>query len=82
MRRLEAPHNMQVRPVFTQVDTGFLYGDSVVCGQTCRSDARSAAAGSRGFSPDGLFSLSAPCEPEKRMKSEYIYSDITRKSGK
>jgi len=51
-RELEVPHNMQVRPVFTQVDTGFLYGDSVVCGQTCRSDARSAAAGARGFSPD------------------------------
>jgi len=42
---------MQVRPVFTQVSAGFLYGDSVVCGETCRSDARSAAASARGFSP-------------------------------
>ena len=81
-RGLEVPHNMQVRPVFTQVDTGFLYGNSVVCGQTCRSSARSVVASARGFSPDGSFSLSAPCEPEKRIMSELIYSDMMRKTGK
>ena len=42
---------MQVKPVFTQVDTGFLCGNSVVCRQTRRSSARSAGGECTGFSP-------------------------------
>jgi len=38
---------MQVRPVFTQVGTGFLCGNSVVCGQTRRSVREAPAASAR-----------------------------------
>ena len=66
--KLRAPYNMQVRPVFTQVGTGFLYGDSVVCGQTCRSDARSAGGEYTGFLARCAITA---CAPKKCKESVF-----------
>ena len=67
---------MQVRPVFTQVDTGFLYGNSVVCGQTCRSDARSAGGEYTGFL--ARRTLAARLKSAKNLYFEYRFFDEIR----
>ena len=55
MRRegFRAPHNMQVKPVFTQVGTGFFCVVTASCAGKLAGQAREAPEGSaRGFSPD------------------------------
>ena len=62
---------MHVKPVFTQVGTGFLCGNSVVCGQTCRSDARSDGGECTGFLARHCYRQFAVFEPEKGKESVF-----------